>query len=217
MSPFLQLPLTLVIMIVAAKAGGWISVRLRQPAVLGELLAGLVLGPTVIDLIHLPFVADPHLLGEEVANLAEIGVVFLMFVAGMEVDLREMAHAGRVATFSGILGVIVPLLFGALTALPFGYEDQTAWFMGIILTATSVSISAQTLLELNVLRTREGIALLGAAVIDAILVLILLSISLAFSGGAGEIGSVVMVAVNMLLYLALAGGIGWFVLPRLAQ
>lgn len=217
MSPFLQLTLALVIIIVAAKAGGWISVRLRQPAVLGELLAGLLLGPTAIDLIHLPAFSHFELLHEEVSHLAEIGVVFLMFVAGLEVDLREMLRAGRVAVLGGVFGVIVPLAMGALATLPFGYHDQSAWFVGIILTATSVSISAQTLLELGVLRTREGIALLGAAVVDDVLVLVLLSIFLALSGSGADSGTVVTVLINMLLYLALAGAIGWFVLPRLAQ
>ncbi len=216
MSLFLQLALTLPIIILAAKAGGWISVRLQQPAVLGELLAGLVLGPTVIDLLHLPFF-DPQLLEETVFDLAEIGVVFLMFIAGMEVDLREMMRAGRVAFLSGVLGVVVPLVLGVVVALPFGYQGNAALFVGIILTATSVSISAQTLLELGVLRTREGIALLGAAVVDDVLVIVLLSIFLALTGGAAGVGAVALVIANMLLYLALAGVIGWFALPRLAR
>lgn len=216
MSSFLQLALTLPIIISVAKIGGWISVRLRQPAVLGELLAGLLLGPTLIDLIHLPFFPDPEFLGEQVLDLAEIGVVFLMFVAGMEVDLGEMARAGRVSVLGGVLGVVVPLALGALAALPFGYEGQAALFVGIILTATSVSISAQTLLELGVLRTREGIALLGAAVVDDVLVILLLSIFLALSGDSASVGAVALVVVKMLVYLALAGAAGWFVLPRLA-
>lgn len=217
MSPFLQLALTLPIVIMSAKLGGWVSVRLRQPAVLGELLAGLILGPTVIDLIHQPFFTDPKALGEVVLDLAEIGVVFLMFVAGMEVDLREMTRAGRVAVLGGVLGVVVPLALGALVALPFGYQGQAAFFVGIILTATSVSISAQTLLELGVLRTKEGIALLGAAVVDDVLVIVLLSVFLALVGGAGGVADVVVVLVRMVVYLALAGVLGWFVLPRLAQ
>jgi Kef-type K+ transport system membrane component KefB len=211
------LALTLPIIIAVAKAGGWISTRLRQPAVLGELLAGLLLGPTVVDLIHLPFFTNPELLEEQVIALAEIGVVFLMFVAGMEVDLREMARAGRVSVLGGVLGVVVPLAMGALAALPFGYEGQAALFVGIILTATSVSISAQTLLELGVLRTREGIALLGAAVVDDVLVILLLSIFLALAGGAAGAGEIAIVIARMLIYLALAGAVGWFALPRLAR
>jgi len=111
----------------------------------------------------------------------------------------------------------VPLVMGGLVALPFGYRGQAALFLGIILTATSVSISAQTLLELGVLRTREGIALLGAAVVDDVLVIVLLSVFLALTGGTTGIGAVALVIVNMLLYLALAGVLGWFVLPRLAR
>jgi len=208
---FLQLTLALAIIILAAKAGGYVAVRLRQPAVLGELLVGLILGPTVIDLVHLPFVTNPELLQEEISDLASLGVVFLMFMAGLEVELREMLHAGRAAALSGTIGVIVPLFMGALAALPFGYHGADAWFIGIILTATSVSISAQTLLELGVLRTREGLTLLGAAVVDDILVLIVLSIFLAINGADESIG---LVLIKMIGYLALSGLLGWFVLPR---
>ena len=211
MSAFLQLTLALAIIILAAKAGGYIAVRLRQPAVLGELLVGLILGPTVIDLVHLPFVSNPTLLQEEISDLAALGVVFLMFMAGLEVELSEMLHAGRASALSGTVGVIVPLFMGALAAVPFGYHGADAWFIGIILTATSVSISAQTLLELGVLRTREGLTLLGAAVVDDVLVLIVLSIFLAVNGADESIG---LVLIKMIAYLALSGLLGWFVLPR---
>ncbi len=217
MSPFLQLTLALAVIILAAKAGGYLAVRLRQPAVLGELLAGLILGPTFINLVHLPLFSDPTLLQEEINDLATLGVVFLMFMAGLEVELNEMLHAGRASLFSGTFGVIAPLLMGALAAMPFGHTDQSAWFIGIILTATSVSISAQTLLELGVLRTREGITLLGAAVVDDVLVLIILSIFLALGGSAGGEGSVILIVVRMIVYLGLAAALGWFVLPGLVK
>jgi len=214
LTPFLQLTLALAIIILAAKTGGYIAVRLRQPAVLGELLVGLILGPTLIDLVHLPFVSDPKLLHEEITDLASLGVVFLMFMAGLEVELDEMLHVGRASLLSGTLGVVAPIFMGAVAALPFGYTDQAAWFIGIILTATSVSISAQTLLELGVLRTREGITLLGAAVVDDVLVLIVLSIFLALGGSANSEGSVIVVVAKMVLYLVLSAALGWFVLPR---
>jgi Kef-type K+ transport system membrane component KefB len=217
MSAFLQLTLALAIIILAAKAGGYIAVRLRQPAVLGELLVGLILGPTVIDLVHLPFVSDPELLQEEITNLATLGVVFLMFMAGLEVELGEMLHSGRASVLSGILGVVAPLFMGTIAAVPFGYTDQTAWFIGIILTATSVSISAQTLLELGVLRTREGLTLLGAAVVDDVLVLIVLSIFLALGGSAPGERSVIVVVAKMIGYLSLSAALGWFVLPGIVK
>ena len=216
MSAFLQLTFALALIILAAKAGGWISVRLRQPAVMGELLVGLVLGPSLVDLVHLPFFSDPALLHEEISDLASLGVVLLMFMAGLEVEIGELLRSSRASLLSGTLGVIAPLVLGPLIALPFGYQGDAAWFVGIVLTATSVSISAQTLLELGVLRTREGLTLLGAAVVDDVLVLILLSVFLALSGYSSSEGSIVVVIARMLIYLALSGALGWFVLPRVA-
>jgi Kef-type K+ transport system membrane component KefB len=217
MTPFLQLILALGVLITAAKLGGLISARLGQPSVLGELLAGLLLGPTVVDLFGLPAFSDTHL-PDSIQHLAEIGVVLLMFVAGMEIDLAQMARTGRVATFTGVGGVIAPVLLGGLTGLLFGFPGAGAWFIGIVLAATSVSISAQTLIELGMLRSREGIALLGAAVIDDVLVILVLSVFLALTGGAGGgLGGVVLIALRMVLYLAVALALAFWVLPWLAQ
>jgi len=220
MNPFLQLILALIIIITGAKAGGWLANRLRQPAVLGELVTGLLLGPSVLDLMGWPILTnphEPHLLTETVFQLAELGVVCLMFLAGLEIDAREMRRAGRVATLAGVSGVVAPLALGWLVALPFGYRGNAAIFVGIILTATSVSISAQTLLELGVLRRREGLALLGAAVIDDVLVILLLSMFTALAGGEASSGAVLNVLLKMVAYLSLAMLAGVFLLPRLAE
>jgi Kef-type K+ transport system membrane component KefB len=220
MTPFLQLILALIIIITGAKAGGWLANRLRQPAVMGELLAGLLLGPSLLNLMGWPIFSnsnEPHLLNETVFQLADLGVVCLMFLAGLEMDAQGMRRAGRVATFAGVSGVIVPLVLGGLIALPFGYHGQSAVFIGIVLTATSVSISAQTLLELGKLRTREGLALLGAAVIDDVLVILLLSVFTALVGGGAGLGAVLTVLLKMLAYLSLAVLAGFFLLPRLAD
>ncbi len=220
MSPFLQLLLTLSIIIAAAKAGGWVASRLRQPAVLGEILVGLVLGPSVLNLMGWSILVNPHepgLLSETVLQLAELGVVCLMFLAGLEIELPEMLRAGRVATLAGVTGVLVPLGLSALVVLPFGYDGQAALYVGVILTATSVSISAQTLMELGKLRSREGLALLGAAVIDDILVILLLSVFTALAAGTGRIGDIVGVLLRMGGYLAGAGVVGYLVLPRLVR
>lgn len=220
MTPFLRLIFALVCVIAGAKTGGWIARRLRQPAVLGELFVGLVLGPSALNLLGLPFLQDahnPHLLEETVYQLAELGVVCLMFLAGLEIDLTEMRRAGRVATLAGVSGVIFPLVLGALAALPFGYQGRAAVFVGVILTATSVSISAQTLLELGKLRTPEGVALLGAAVVDDVLVILLLSVMTALEGGQAGVGAILLVLVRMVLYLGAALAIGFFLLPRLAD
>jgi len=220
MSPFLQLILALIIIITGAKAGGWLANRLRQPAVMGELLVGLLLGPSLFDLMGWPTLAnahEPHLLTETVFQLAELGVVCLMFLAGLEIDPREMRRAGRVAALAGVSGVIVPLVLGGLVALPFGYRGQAAIFVGVILTATSVSISAQTLLELGKLRSREGLALLGAAVIDDVLVILLLSVFTAMAEGGASPGTALNVLLKMMAYLSVTTLLGFFLLPHLAE
>jgi Kef-type K+ transport system membrane component KefB len=184
-SEFLNFILAIVIVILAAKTGGYISNRLGQPSVLGELLAGLLMGPTVLDLLHSPIFAGAEHLGESITLMAELGVVLLMLLAGLELDLSELLRAGKVSAVAGAAGVIVPLGLGVGVAMLFEAGFAEALFVGLTLSATSVSISAQTLLELNVLRSRVGLALLGAAVFDDILVILILSISLVLVSDAG--------------------------------
>lgn len=215
MSPILQLLFELMIIIAVAKLAGFLSTRLGQPAVLGEILAGLVLGPSILDLHGMPFLIAPHL-SETVSELAEIGVILLMFLAGLEADLGQMRKAGRVVLLAGLLGVAVPLALGLLTALPFGYEMVSALGIGMLLTATSVSISAQTLLELGVLRSRVGIALLGAAVVDDVIVILLLSVFLALmTGGGGGVGGILLLLLRLALFVGVFGAAGWFLTPRI--
>lgn len=215
---FLNFILALVIVVVAAKLGGYISTRFRQPSVLGELLAGLVLGPTVFDMLHAwPIFAESENLGEELALMAEMGVLLLMLLAGLELHLDELLKSGKVAAFAGVLGVIVPMGMGYGTAILFDVSQVEALFMALTLAATSVSISAQTLMELHVLRTRVGLGLLGAAVFDDIMVILLLSVSTVLVGGAGGgMGAVLSTVGGMIIYLVVAIALGFWLLPRLA-
>jgi Kef-type K+ transport system membrane component KefB len=160
MTPFLQLLISLAIIITAAKLGGYISFRIGQPAVLGELLIGIVLGPSIVDILHFSFITDQHL-PDEIHALAEIGVLLLMFLAGLDLHLADLARSSKVSAFAGTLGVIFPLAMGTGAGLLFSMNLQSAIYIGLILAATSVSISAQTLMELNVIRSRVGIGLLG--------------------------------------------------------
>jgi Kef-type K+ transport system membrane component KefB len=186
---FLHFILALVIVISAAKASGYLSTRLGQPSVLGELLAGLILGPTVFDMLHTwPMFAHDEVLGETLTMMGELGVIFLMMLAGLELHLSELLRSGRVAAFAGVLGVLLPLGLGWGTASLFGVGTTESVFIGLALSATSVSISAQTLMELGVLRSRVGLGMLGAAVFDDVLVILLLSISAIMFGGSGEGG-----------------------------
>ena len=216
---FLNFILALVIIITAAKIGGYASARLKQPSVLGELLAGLILGPTVLDMLHVwpVFNADQHL-GESITLLAELGVLLLMMLAGLELHLSELLKSGKVAALAGSLGVIVPLGLGWGAAVLFGAASSEALFIGLTLAATSVSISAQTLMELKVLRSRVGLALLGAAVFDDVLVILILSVSFILVGGAaGGLSSVVITILSMIGYLVVASLLGFWLLPRLTS
>jgi Kef-type K+ transport system membrane component KefB len=215
MSPVLQLLLQLAILISAAKLAGYVSVRLGQPAVLGEILAGLILGPSFINLQGFPIFSAPHL-PETINEFAEIGVILLMFLAGLEVEIDAMRRAGKIVVLAGLMGVAVPLLMGIGVALPFQFPPVEAIAIGLLLTATSVSISAQTLLELGVLRSREGVALLGAAVVDDVVVILLVSVFLALAGSAGGgVAGVGLLLLRVTLFLVIFGLAGWVLVPKL--
>lgn len=213
MSELLQFLLLLAIIILGAKAAGLLSSSLGQPAVLGELLVGVILGPTLLNIFGLPFITGKGL-QTEFKHLAELGVILLMFMAGLETDVKALGRVGKVAILAGVLGVIFPITLGGLISLPFNFSVDKALFIGIILSATSVSISAQTLLELGVIKRKEGVALLGAAVIDDVLVILVLSVflALATSGGGGA-GDLLLVVVRMTLFFTIAGLFCWKVLP----
>jgi Kef-type K+ transport system membrane component KefB len=183
---------------------------------LGELAVGLLLGPSLLDLFHWAPFTDKHL-EETIAHLAELGVLFLMFIAGLDLHLSDLAKSGKVAAFAGILGVLTPLGMGFVVTRLFGFSVDAAIFTGLILAATSVSISAQTLMELRVLRSRVGIGLLGAAVFDDILVILGLSIFIALAVGSGGLWSIVWIALRMFIFLAAAAAIGLALLPKLSQ
>jgi Kef-type K+ transport system membrane component KefB len=204
-----------VIVLVAAKLGGYASIRIGQPSVLGELLVGIILGPTVLNMLGgWPlFAADAHL-SASLTLFAEIGVILLMFLAGLELDLRDLLRSGRVAGLAGVMGVVIPLAGGYLTARLFGIETVEAIFIGLALSATSVSISAQTLMELGVLRSKVGLGLLGAAVFDDILVVLLLSGASVVFGTADSGAGLGIILLRMVLFLVGGSAVGVIVLPR---
>jgi len=215
MSEFLQLALLIAIILLAAKAAGYLSVKLGQPSVLGELLVGILLGPSLLDLLHLPFITG-HL-GETIKELGELGVLLLMFIAGLELHLDELTRNTKVSAFAGIMGVLAPVALGTGTGLLFGFELETALFLGLTLGATSVSISAQTLMELRVLRSRVGLGLLGAAVFDDVMIILLLSIFLAVVSGGTSLVGILLILGKMILFLAASVAFGLYVLPKLVR
>lgn len=218
MTPFLQLSLALAIIIAAAKAGGFLSYKIGQPSVLGELLVGIILGPTVIDILHIPYFTDEHL-PEVIHEMAEVGVLMLMFLAGLELHLSDLAKSRKVAALAGVFGVFLPLILGTGLILFFPMEMTEAIFLGLILAATSVSISAQTLMELRVLNSRVGIGLLGAAVLDDILVVLGLSVFSALVISDSETGffNILFIALRMVLFLGLSIILGMRLFPRMIR
>ena len=213
MTHSLQVILLLTLVVTAAKTAGALATRIHQPSVFGEILVGLLLGPTLLNVLGWPLFAAPGGIDaapllDLVRDLAQVGVLLLMFVAGLETDLVMMRHVGRVAFWSALGGVLLPMVFGVVTAVAFGLPLYwQAVFVGAILTATSVSISAQTLLELDALRTREGSTILGAAVIDDVMGIIVLSlvVALAKASGAGlNWGELGVVVVRVIIYFVAA-------------
>ncbi|MBS4202110.1 cation:proton antiporter [Bacillus sp. FJAT-49732] len=196
-----MLILQLAIILVASKVAGSISVRLGQPAVLGKLLIGIVLGPSVLGLVNET---------DTLQALSQIGVILLMFIAGLETDIDEFKRTGKAATFVGFGGIIAPLALGYAAGFALGLDVFESLFLGLLLSATSVSISVQALKEMNKLKSREGTTILGAAVIDDVVVIIALAFLMSFAGGDVNIS---MVILKKVLFFAGAILVGWKVVP----
>ncbi len=220
-NPFIPLMLALGVILLASRAGGAVARRLNQPRVLGQLIVGLILGPTVLDMLHWGILQGVDL-QHTIKEFAELGVLLLMFNIGLEVHLSELVKVGKVAVFAGVLGVVVPVVFTVVVALPAGYDMMPALFAGVTLAATSVSISAQVLLELGYLHTKEGNALLATALIDDVLAILAVSLTLVLAGAsaAGEgadYGQLLVIVLQMAGYIAVAFLLAWHVLPRLMR
>ena len=222
MNQTVQFFLALGAMIAFAKAMGYLSYRLNQPAVLGELLAGLILGPTVLDVLgnHALF-ADGEAVAHTLIEMAEIGVLLLMFMAGLEVDPKNLLEVGRPALLAGVIGVVVPMAVITPVVTAFGYSFEKAIFVGILLASMSTSITAQVMLELGVIRRREGLTLLGAALVDDAVVILLVSLFIAINPGGiiavTEARSIAEVLIRIVAFLVIGTLASWYLLPRLAN
>jgi Kef-type K+ transport system membrane component KefB len=209
------------LMLVFAKLGGEIFERLKTPAVLGELVAGIVLGNLVIFGFNS---AESLKTNETIAALAEFGVIILLFEVGLESDLKEMAEVGWSSLLVAVLGVIVPFFLGwAVSAYFIPNEPRLAHiFIGATLCATSVGITARVFKDLGKLATREARIILGAAVIDDVLGLLILAvvagaIKAAGTGGALSFVDVGVIALKSLAFLIGAIVIGQLLLPRMLR
>ena len=200
----------LAFIVLAVKVMGHLSVKIGQPSVFGKLLVGIILGPSILNLVH------PNPL---ISELAEIGVILLMFLAGLETDFDEFKKNAFASTTVAVGGVVLPFIGGYVLAWLFGFETSVAIYVGTLLVATSVSISVQTLRELGKLKTREGTTILGAAVLDDVLGIIVLSavLGLTAGGSSGGWGDLFLVIVKIIVFFIIAGLIGYYLLPSLLK
>src|SRR6266849_4171113 len=182
MQPGLQLALLIAILLPASKVAGSLCSRFSIPAILGELLVGVLLGPGAVNLLHIHLFAGGQATGA-LMLMAQFGGLVLMFVAGLETDVDRMREASGAAFLVALSGVIWPFLLGAGVGHLFGLSWRTACFLGGALTATSVSISARTLMDAGQMSSPEATVILGAAVIDDVMGLFVLAF-LAASGTA---------------------------------
>lgn len=166
----------IVLILIFTKLGGSISKKFKMPEVLGALTAGVILGPVILNLVQYD---------ENIKLLSNLGVITLMFSAGLETDLEKLKKAGATSSIIAICGIIIPLILGTLCAYMFFDNLTENIFIGVILTATSVSITVETLKEIGKLNTKSGVNILGAAIIDDVLGLILISVVLVVAQSSG--------------------------------
>ncbi len=200
--------LYLALILLSTKVFGLLTKRIQLPQVVGALVAGLLLGPACFDIVEKT---------EFIEKVSELGVVVLMFSAGLETDIKELKKTGLASFVIALLGVAVPLGVGWGVAAIFNTEEVPGMsslmfqniFIGIILTATSVSITVETLKEMGKLSTKSGNAILGAAVIDDILGIIALTVIMSLGGadtaaGAAEKPDVLIVLLKIVLFFVFA-------------
>lgn len=216
----LSVLLYLAVFLTAAKLGGVLAARFGQPAVSGELIAGIMIGPFVAgwvsqQLFGVPLFINPSApAGEFMSVLADVGIIILMFLAGLSIDVDEFKKSGKPAAIVAAAGVVVAFVLGFGAASIFGWTPLEAAFAGGILVATSVGITVRTLMGINRLHTRIGMTILGAAVIDDVIGIIILSVltGIAF-GGVSFLGLTETLGLMGLFFLLIVL-IGFKVGPR---
>ena len=201
--------LDIALILISTKLFGLFTRKLHMPQVVGALLAGVILGPAALNVLQ-----ETNF----IKQVSELGVIILMFTAGLETDIDELKKAGKASFVIALIGVIVPFIGGYLVATLIPLGDQATVgdnaflqnvFIGVVLTATSVSISVETLKELGHLNTRAGNAILGAALIDDILGIIALTVVSSFADKSVHITIVLLKIVLFFVFIAVVGYIAY--------
>ena len=198
-----EILMQLAIIIVFAKFFGLVARKFKAPQVVGEIVAGLLLGPSIFNLVRT---------SDFLAGMAEIGVILLMFSAGLETNIKQLKKTGLKATVIACSGVFIPLIAGTFLFMAFygfsspGSEDfLKAVFIGTILTATSVSITVQALKELGKISDEVGTTVLSAAIIDDVIGILVLTIVISFNDPSNSIGAVILKTIAFFVLSLVAG------------
>ena len=198
-----EILMQLAIIIVFAKFFGLVARKFKAPQVVGEIVAGLLLGPSIFNLVRT---------SDFLAGMAEIGVILLMFSAGLETNIKQLKKTGLKATVIACSGVFIPLIAGTFLFMAFygfsspGSEDfLKAVFIGTILTATSVSITVQALKELGKISDEVGTTVLSAAIIDDVIGILVLTIVISFKDPSNSIGAVILKTIAFFVLSLVAG------------
>ncbi len=207
--------LVLAIILLSTKILGIASQKVHMPSVVGALLAGVILGPSGFGILEMnPFIEQT----------AEIGVIMLMFLAGLDTDLDELKRTGSASAVIAIIGVILPLIGGFLVHNYFFKPDimtntelLKSIFIGVVLTATSVSITVETLREMGKLKGKIGTAILGAAIIDDIIGIIILTFVTSFSDPSVNSILVIGKVVAFFIFIAITGCIAYYIFKHLGK
>ena len=212
-----QFLFNLALILLSTKLFGMLTRKFKMPQVVGALAAGLILGPAMLGWLQET---------EFIDMMAELGVIVLMFTAGLETDIKELKKSGKASFVIALIGVIVPLAGGFGLAYFFNHEginDASASiflqniFIGIILTATSVSISVETLKEMGKLNTRAGNAILGAAIIDDILGIVALTIVTSLADSSVNVAIVLLKIVAFFVFAIVFGIVFYLIFGKLQK
>ena len=203
--------LSVFVIFVAAQVGAEIAQRLKLPGVVGEIVAGCLIGPSMLGWLKTEQIAQ----GTPLDVLSEVGVVLLLFAVGLETRLDDLKKVGRSAFLVGVLGVIVPFVLGTLWAHAEGFDWTKSLFVAAAFVATSAGITARVLQELGALQRIESRVILGAAVIDDILAMLLLGVVTSLQAGGGvQVGALVLVLAQATGFVAIIGWVGTRVARR---
>ena len=194
------------LLLFVALAGYLISSRIGQPAVVGQILVGLVIGPSVLGWVTYT---------DFVSSIAHLGAVILLFVVGLEFKLKDIASFKYLVI--GLLGVIIPWIGGYLVATAYDFEHHRAVIIGVALTATSIAITADTLREMGRLNSEVAKAIIGAAVIDDVLALAALSIANEMASGSVSAISAGITLLKAMAFLAIGALAGRYLLSRMVE